>query len=153
MRAIQFVLSARKHGHAYIDMDGCLLHKMPIPAHVPPEQALDYWMANLCKTDVVLHRLALVYLLKALGVQVHLWTNRSPEHESVTRASLGRHYALFSSYHYGAGSKRQVTRLGPCMDDEERNIGTVFKDWRCAPTRCKRDLMSVWQPNDKQEQV
>lgn len=148
MRLLKFIRAARKHGHAYVDMDGCLLHKMPIPAHVPPEQALAYWMENLCATKVVLHRLVLLYLLRALGVRVHLWTNRSPEHEPVTRASLGRHYELFASHHYGAGRKRQLTRLGPCMDDEARNIGTVFDDWQVTPTRCRRDLLSLWKPNE-----
>lgn len=148
MGMLRFILAAYKSGHAYIDMDGCLLHKMPIPSHVPAEQALNYWMVNLCPTRVVLHRLAFVYFLKALGVQVHLWTNRSPEHEQVTRESFGWHYGLFASYHYGAGYKRHVRRQGPCMDDEDRNVGDVDGDWQVTPVRCDRDLLSLWTPSE-----
>lgn len=148
MSLLKFIRNARQCGHAYIDMDGCLLHKMPIPSHVLPDQALDYWMANLCATRVVRHRLALLYVLKLLGVQLHLWTNRSPEHEPVTRASFGRHYAVFVDHHYGAGKKRKVQRLGPCIDDEERNVGTDFQDLLVSPTRCKRDLLSIWRPKE-----
>ena len=143
---LDFVLEARRCGNAYVDMDGCLLHKMPIPPHIAPECALDYWMANLSPTRVVWTRLAFLYLLKAVGVKLHLWTNRSPQHEAVTRVSLGRHYAMFSTHHYGAGQKRDVVRQGPCMDDEERNIGADFCDLLVRPTRCRRDLLSLWQP-------
>lgn len=148
MRLLKFIVAARRHGHAYIDIDGCVLHKMPIPAHVPPEQALDYWMENLCETKVILHRLAFLYLLKAIGVKLHLWTNRSPQHEPVTRNSFGRHYRLFASHHYGAGQKKHLARLGPCIDDEQRNIGTVFDDLLVKPSRCRRDLMSLWRPSE-----
>lgn len=147
MGMLKFVLAAHRHGHAYIDMDGCMLHKMPIPEHVPAEQALAYWMANLCPTRLVMHRLVLIYILRAMGVQVHLWTNRSPQHAQVTQQSFGRHYRLFASHHYGAGYKRHLQRQGPCMDDEERNIGDFDGDWQVKPVRCRRDLLSLWTPN------
>jgi hypothetical protein len=145
-RLVLFVLDACRRGHVYVDMDGCLLHKMPIPGHIPPEGALDYWMKNLGPTGVVKRRLAFLYFLKILGVELHLWTNRSPQHELVTRASLGRHYAMFASCHYGAGKKREVQRLGPCIDDEERNVGSDFHDLLVSPTRCERDLLGLWTP-------
>ena len=148
MKLLRFLSDARRYGNAYIDIDGCLLHKMPIPEHVPASEALDYWMANLCATKVVWRRLLLLYFLKLLGVRLHLWTNRSPQHEAVTRASFGRHYALFDTYHYGAGTKKHLQRFGPCMDDEARNIGTMFNDMLVKPTRCGRDLLSLWRPRE-----
>lgn len=145
-RVLRFVWAARKHGHAYIDIDGCLLHRMPIPAHVPPDQALDYWMTNLCKTRVIRSRLVLLYLLRALGVKLHVWTNRSAHHEPVTRLSLGRHYRLFSDLFYCGGHKRLVQRRGPCMDDEERNLGGHPADLLVKAPPHARDLMSLWTP-------
>ena len=128
MRLLKFIANAHKHGHAYIDMDGCLLRRMLVPSSVLPSQALDWWMKNLSATAIVKRRLILLYVLKLLGVQLHIWTNRSPQHEALTRKAFGRHIWLFSSMSFAAGKKRALPRLGPCIDDEESNIGTLFYD-------------------------
>ena len=146
MKLLRFFIAALKHRHVHVDMDGCLVHRMPIPAHVPPEQALDYWMQHLCATKVIKSRLALLYFLRAIGVQLHVWTNRSPQHEPATRQALGRHYTLFTTHHYGAGQKKHLPRLGPCIDDEERNIGAHPGDLLVKAPPHGRDLMSLWTP-------
>lgn len=146
MAFFRFFRDALSTGHVYVDIDGCLLHKMPIPDYVPPNRALDYWMRNLCVTKVIWKRLVLLYFLRLLGVRLHLWTNRSPQHEPVTRRSLGRHYRMFTSHGYWAGQKRHYYRRGPCIDDELRNIGTQYADLLVAPPKCRRDLLSLWKP-------
>lgn len=151
MKLLRFLIMAFRTKNAYIDMDGCLLHRMPIPAHVTPAEALDYWMANLCETRLIKRRLVLLYVLRAMGVQLHLWTNRSPQHEPVTRGSFGRHYRLFSSHHYGAGQKRHHPRCGPCMDDEEKNVGAYPGDLLVKAPPHGRDLLTLWTPPEEKD--
>lgn len=152
MSLLRFLIMAHQTKNAYIDMDGCLLHRMPIPAHVPPEQALEYWMANLCATRVIKRRLVLLYVLRAMGVRLHVWTNRSPQHEAVTRQSFGRHYyRLFATTHYGAGQKRHYPRCGPCMDDEAKNVGAYPGDLLVKAPPHGRDLLTLWTPPDEKD--
>lgn len=151
MRLIRFLIAAITYGNVYVDMDGCLLHRMPIPPHVPPSEALDYWMANLCQTRLIKRRLALLYVLRAMGVKLHVWTNRSPQHEAVTRDSFGKHYRLFSSHHYGAGKKRQYPRCGPCIDDEEKNVGAYPGDLLVKAPPHGRDLLTLWTPPEEKD--
>lgn len=126
---LHFIRSARRYGHAYIDLDGCLLQRMPMPGGMTPDEALAYWMANLCVTPIVWRRLALLYVLRLLGVRLHVWTNRSPQHGEVTRAALGRHIRLFHSTLLCGGHKLRVVRMGPCMDDQRKYVGHVAGDY------------------------
>jgi len=125
---LRFILCAWRSGHAYIDMDGCLLEKMPMPSGMPKPDALAYWVANLKPTPIVRQRLWVLYLLKGLGVRLYAWTNRWPAHEAVTRQALGRHARLFSAMYYLAGHKETTPRHGPCMDDDARYVGAVCGD-------------------------
>ena len=60
MRTLKFVASAWLYRHAYIDMDGCLVQKMPMPGGMTMEQALVYWKANLRPMPLVRKRLVLL---------------------------------------------------------------------------------------------
>lgn len=123
LNTLKFVLSAVWYGHAYIDMDGCLLHRFRCPPGSYGEFALQWWMDNLRPTPIVYPRLVLLYVLRALGVRLHIWTNRSPQHKPVTRTALGRHVWLFDTQVYGAGQKAgAVLLLGPVMDDQPKYV-------------------------------
>lgn len=123
MGMIRFILCALWYRVAYIDLDGCLLHRLSVPAEVPRGQALQWWMDNLCPTPIVRKRLALLYFLRRCGVRLYIWTNRSPRHEQLTRDALGEHGKLFSGAHFLAGHKNKIPRIGPCMDDQDNNVG------------------------------
>lgn len=125
---LRFLLRAICCRAAYIDMDGCLLQRMRVPEAVPSEQRLAYWTENLCVTPVVRRRLALLYVLRLLGVRLHVWTNRSAQHRDVTWAALGAHRRLFSGAYFLSGTKGEMTRTGPCMDDQEKYVGAVPGD-------------------------
>lgn len=128
MRLLRFILSAIFSRHAYIDMDGCLLQKMRMPQFRNALDALDYWMVNLDVTPIVRRRLLLLYLLKLFGVRLHIWTNRSLEHQWVTRCALRRHIWLFDEHYYLAGKKHLLARKGPCMDDQAKYIVEAYGD-------------------------
>ena len=122
MKTLLFILHAVRSGHAYIDMDGCLLRRMPVPAWVPPEEALDWWIANLTPTPIVKRRLALLYLLRFCRVRLYIWTNRGGRHHPVTALALGWHLWLFEDWLYMDGQKHRIPRRGPCMDDQAKYV-------------------------------
>lgn len=121
-----FLLVAIQDRCAYIDMDGCLLHRMPVPAG--EFDALTYWKENLCVTRIVWHRLLVLYLLKLWRVKLYIWTNRSEQHRAVTHQALGRHLRLFTGEIYAGGNKHELERCGPCMDDQAKYIGQNIGD-------------------------
>lgn len=134
MKLLKFIASAWLHRHAYIDLDGCLLRKMKMP-RMPggPDAALAYWGANVAPTPIVRKRLVLCYVLKLLGVRLYIWTNRWPQHDAVTRQALGRHMWLFSGTYYMEGKKATIARLGPCMEDQKKFLGTKYADLLVEP--------------------
>ena len=122
IRTLCFIFSAWFHGHAYIDLDGCLLHRMPVPNCIPRYDRLRWWIDNLRPTPIVKSRLALLYMLRALGVRLFVWTNRRPTHDVVTRIALGRHVTLFDEFYYCDGLKKEGILYGPVMDDQPEYI-------------------------------
>jgi hypothetical protein len=124
----RFIKSALSTGYAYIDLDGCLLRRMRVPAHVDPKDALSWWTDNLCVTPIVKRRLALVYLLHMCGVELFIWTNRAHTHIDVTHKALGKHMTLFKFSYFLGGRKQLINRLGPCMDDQAKYIGKTYHD-------------------------
>lgn len=79
-----------------------------------------WWRENLTVRPIIKRRLPLLYLLRFLGVKLHIWTNRDHEkHFEVTRASLGRHAWLFKTWEFYDGTKIQSRMPGPVMDDQE----------------------------------
>lgn len=122
MQLLMFVLSALRHQCAFIDLDGCLLHRMRVPDCIPRFDRLNWWTANLRPTPIVKRRLALLYFLRLLGVELFVWTNRGPEHDMVTRRALGRHVDLFEELLYGNGRKTEIIVWGPVMEDSIENI-------------------------------
>lgn len=118
MRLIKFISTAFSAGVAYIDCDGCLLKKFPVPASVPTAYKLRWWKHNLEPTSVIRRRLPLLYFLRFFGVHLVLWTNRDWMHRDVTLQALGKHIELFSLLRFRSGSKI-IDRLdGPVMDDD-----------------------------------
>lgn len=146
MKLLAFILSAVRNGCAYIDLDGCLLEPMRVPPEIHPEMALAYWVANLEPTPIVKRRLALLYVLNALGVRLYLWTNRSDFHMRVTHLALGRHARLFRCAYFMGGCKETLVRFGPCMDDSPKYIGTRFADLLVRNPKRRRDYLQRAQP-------
>jgi hypothetical protein len=122
MKTLKFIASALKYGRAYIDVDGTILKKYPVPDYVDADRKLKWWSDNLAPTPVIKRRLPLLYFLRALGVKLYAWTNRSPQHEGVTRKALGRHQGLFYRYQMYDGRKSASYTQGPIMDDQEKYI-------------------------------
>ncbi len=123
MNVLAFIIGAMVHGKAYIDCDGCILERY----RVPPELGLVgidnllWWAENLQPTPIIKSRIALCYLLRFLGVQLILWTNRDQKrHEAVTRRALGKHCRLFDFMLFRSGLKIQDRLSGPVMEDDER---------------------------------
>jgi hypothetical protein len=124
--SLKFIFDAVKYGRAYIDVDGTILKKFPVPDYVDADRKLKWWKDNLAPTAVIRRRLPLLYLLRALGVKLIIWTNRSPQHEYVTRKALGRHANLFSLFQMYDGQKDINHPMGPVMDDQEKYINKTF---------------------------
>jgi len=134
---IRFAIDALRKGHAYIDVDGCILQAFSVPLSVPKSDRLSWWMFNLSPTPVIKRRLPLLYLLHALGCKLHLWTNRSERHRDLTFKALGKHGKLFvnSTNFFMGGSKINAMRRGPCMDDDPR--------YACQPMDLKVKSISM----------
>lgn len=122
IRTLRFILSACYHCCAFIDLDGCLLERMPVPQCIPRFDRLNWWTANLRPTPIVKRRLFLLYVLRVFGVELYVWTNRGPEHDIVTRRALGRHVDIFEKFIYGNGRKTDIIVWGPVMDDQEEYL-------------------------------
>lgn len=118
----KFIFAAVKAGRVYIDIDGTLLKKYPVPEYVDAGRKLKWWIENLAPTPVIKRRLPLLYLLYILGVKLIVWTNRGPSHEGVTRKALGFHANLFSRFEFHDGLKDATDPQGPVMDDQRKYI-------------------------------
>lgn len=116
--AIRFLVSAVRCGVAYIDCDGTLVEKFPVPPGI--EVPLLWWSENLQPTARKRGPILLCRLLKAMGVRLILWTNRGWQHEVVTRRALGRHWYLFDEVQFRGGLKIQDRLDGPVMEDDAR---------------------------------
>lgn len=117
---IKFISAAFTANVAYIDCDGCILKKFPVPERIQGGALkLLWWHLNLDATPVIKRRLPLLYFLHLFGIRLVLWTNRSPEHRRVTLESLGRHARLFKGIRFRAGMKILDRLDGPVMDDDE----------------------------------
>ena len=122
IKLLRFVASAFNARVAYIDCDGCVLKKFIVPSHVAPEAWLDWWQENLQPTPVIWRRLALLYLLRTLGVRLVLWTNRADRQREVTLQALGAHARLFESMIFCDGQKQHSVLDGPVMEDDSRYV-------------------------------
>lgn len=125
---IKFIRAAFSAGVAYIDCDGCILKKFPVPDYIQQGiWRLLWWRQNLQPTPVIWHRLPLLYFLRLFGVRLVLWTNRGMQHRSVTTASLGKHIRLFDEMRFRDGCKILDRLDGPVMDDDAAYFS-------CAPS-------------------
>lgn len=127
INTVRFICNAWACGEAYIDLDGCLLKRFRCPPHLKlyGSQALVWWMENLKPTPIIYRRLALLYVLRALGVRLVIWTNRqcNVHHLNVTHKALGQHMWLFSEMQFRGGLKIQDILTGPVMDDQKAYLG------------------------------
>lgn len=123
-RHVKFILSAVAFGQAYIDLDGCLLKRMRCPPELGLRgfDALLWWAHNLKPMPIIRSRLALLYVLRFLGVKLYVWTNRWPAHDTVTREALGVRVWLFKQFQYHDGQKILTRPFGPVMDDQEKYL-------------------------------
>lgn len=123
----KFIFFAILARHAYIDLDGCLLKKFPVPKEIQGglRSRLEWWNENLQPTEIVKSRLVICYLLRLFGVKLFIWSNRGIRHTEVTKKSLGLHSKIFSVAYYYEGNKNLSRfREGPCMDDDVNFIGS-----------------------------
>lgn len=118
MNTLRFIAAAFTAGVAYIDCDGCILKKMPVPDTVPMPYRLIWWKHNLQPTPVIKRRLPLLYFLRFFGVRLVLWTNRERSHRMLTMRALGKHIKLFSMLQFLGGTKVLDRLDGPVMDDD-----------------------------------
>lgn len=122
IQTLRFIRDAVLCGCAYIDLDGCLLKRFRCPKELKLSgaRALIWWMENLAPTPIVYRRLALLYVLRLLGVRVIMWTNRTQclHHLNVTHKALRRHMWLFAEMRFRDGQKIMDRVDGPVMDDQ-----------------------------------
>jgi hypothetical protein len=121
---LRFLFSAYRAGVAYIDVDGCVLKKFPVPSYVPKHESLNWWKEHLKPTQVVFSRIVLCYVLSAIGVRLILWTNRRPTHRPITYLALRSHWKLFDwdEMYFCEGQKERVFLEGPVMDDDPKYV-------------------------------
>lgn len=120
-RVLRFAIASLRDGMAYIDCDGCILKRFPVPEAV--EDKLAWWIANLAPTPRITSRLVFLWALRRLGVTLVLWTDRSPQHEPVTVAALGPYAKLFQWMEFHGGVKKLNRRpQGPVMDDKPEYV-------------------------------
>lgn len=115
---IRFIIAAFTAGVVYVDCDGCVLRKFPVPKTVPGVFALLWWRTHLQPTKVIKRRLPMLYFLRLFGVRLVLWTNRMHRHRGVTIESLGTHAWLFDELRFRDGCKITDRLDGPVIDDD-----------------------------------
>lgn len=121
-KLIKFIRAAFDAGVVYVDCDGTLLKKFPVPEHICSPFKLLWWSTNLDVTPVIKRRLPLLYLLRLFGVRLVLWTNRGMQHWPVTHKALGRHAMLFDMVRFRGGTKVLDSLDGPIIEDDERYL-------------------------------
>lgn len=122
---LKFICAAFDAGVVYVDCDGTLLKKFPVPEHIHKHNAalaLLWWSFNLEATPVIKRRLPLLYFLRLFGVRLVLWTNRGPQHRSITLKALGVHLFLFGATRFRNGCKVLDRLDGPVIEDDERYL-------------------------------
>lgn len=119
---IRFIFAAVKTRVAYIDCDGCILKKFPVPEHICMPFRLMWWRLNLAPTPVIRTRLIVLYVLRLLGVRLVLWTNRGLQHCFITVDALGKHAQLFDEMRFRDGNKILDKLDGPIMEDDARYL-------------------------------
>ena len=122
VKFVMFVLSALRAGRLCVDVDGTLVASFVVPQEIPYEQRLAWWMENLQPTKVQWDRISILVLLKALGVDLVVWTNRGVAHEAVTKANLSKVCWLFSSWEFYGGKKSSSNPTCPTLDDEDKYV-------------------------------
>jgi hypothetical protein len=127
---LRFVLCAVRCGHAYIDFDGTLCRAVPVDGtHYTGPSMLDAWRQEVAtqvlqgRARLIKRHVALLLLLRVLGVQLHLWTNRGVEMRWPTLGVLGPLAGLFRSMTFYDGRKGDNMPLcGPIIDDEQKYV-------------------------------
>ena len=125
IKFLKFICAAFDTGVVYVDCDGTLLKKFPVPEHISKhgaDLALLWWSFNLVPTPVIKRRLPLLYFLRLFGVRLVLWTNRGPQHRRVTLEALGSHVHLFDTTRFRGGGKVLDRLDGPLIEDDERYL-------------------------------
>lgn len=118
---LKFIRAAVRSGLAFVDVDGTLVKRFQIPADGPVITGLtplEYWKEFLPPMPLIKRRLPLLYLLRALGVRLYVWTNRGEANKPQTLESLGIHARLFSDFLFFDGLKFTEWHTGPIMDDD-----------------------------------
>lgn len=115
-----------------VDIDGTLLdashdvwfhHCVSLYGY---ERAVEMYRAIVDRDDLAINKSLLLklYMLKACGFKLVIWTNRAPAQRAMTERNLGRHLSLFSDPIYGAGHKENDIPEGwiHVIDNEPGNL-------------------------------
>ena len=84
---------------------------------------------DLC-IDYVL--MSLLVVMKILGKEIIVWTNRGEEQREMTERNLGMWMLLFDDSLYCCGKKSVDLLVGDCItiDNEEEHVSTMGVQWK-----------------------
>lgn len=124
----------------YVDMDGTLLDGshdnwfLSMVSKLGEENAVEIYRKVTNKDDLTINVALLkqLYIAKAKGAKIVLWTNRGEAQRPMTELNLAGHMGLFTSSIYGAGkkiTKVTVDNNSIVIDNEAKNhIGATNVD-------------------------
>lgn len=124
----------------YCDIDGTLLDGshdnwfINMVNTIGEENAIKTYRKNTTKDDLVINvnLLKQLYVAKAKGANIVLWTNRGNAQRAMTEANLAGHMHIFSSSIYGAGKKTSMItpdNNSIVIDNEAKNhVGATNVD-------------------------
>ncbi len=124
----------------FCDMDGTLLDGshdkwfINMVNTIGEENAIKTYRKVTNKDSLIINKglLLTLYIAKAKGAKIVLWTNRGEAQRAMTEANLAGHMHLFSDSIYGAGEKN--TKIEPdnnsiVVDNEAKNhVGATNVD-------------------------
>lgn len=115
-----------------VDIDGTLLDGshdnwfINMVKTIGQEQAVATYRKVTNKDNLTINETLMkqLYIAKAKGAKIVLWTNRGEAQRAMTEANLGEHMNLFSDSIYGAGKKTEMVshNVYTVIDNEERNL-------------------------------
>jgi hypothetical protein len=90
-----------------VDVDGTLVPSQRIPADVVKTGfGLAWWRENLQAVEINSERAEMLVALKNAGCKIVIWTDRFPEHEEITKQSLGKFVNLVDEFSFNSGTKK-----------------------------------------------
>jgi len=121
--AIKQSLEKISSNKVYVDMDGTLLSGELDAQFIASNYDIAWYDTQHVTTLPVNYELVnILKALKALNVELILWTNRSLIQREMTRLNLGDLWYLFKEHQFHAGNKRDTNLDGYTFDNEEKYV-------------------------------